>query len=126
MVEHSKPAATKQPEQGQQPLDHLTALTESVTSEPPTLDDHPLVDQSELPRASASNPLVDQSEPPMVKVIAEGLNQKALARRLGRSDVAVINARRERDAASFAAWSRKRDPEELAWEYRGSRYYPIE
>jgi hypothetical protein len=40
--------------------------------------------------------------------------------------VAVINARRERDAVGFAEWSRKRDPKGLAWEYRGGRYYPIE
>ncbi len=78
------------------------------------------------PLKLGSSPLVDQSELLMEEAIVEGLNQKALARRLGRSDVAVINARREKDAASFAAWSRKRDPIGLAWEYRGGRYYPIE
>ena len=126
LVVYSKPPTIKLPQQGQKPLDHLSALTESVTSEPPKLDNSPLVDRSVLPSAPASNSLVDHSEPQMGSAIAEGLNQKALARRLGRSDVAVINARRERDAVGFAEWSRKRDPQSLAWEYRGGRYYPIE
>lgn len=78
------------------------------------------------PLEADSRPLADRSGLPIGEARAVGLTQKALARRLGRSDVAVINARRERDAVGFAEWSRKRDPKGLAWEYRGGRYYPIE
>ena len=91
--------------------DNWNNNAETVTGEPLSDDSRPLVDRSGLPIGEA-------------RVV--GLTQKALAKRLGRSDVAVINARRERDAVGFAEWSRKRDPQALAWEYRGGRYYPIE
>ena len=106
--------------------DNWTKTAETVISEPLEADSRPSVDRSGLPNHTTSNPVVDKSELLIGEARVVGLTQKALAKRLGRSDVAVINARRERDAVGFAEWSRKRDPQALAWEYRGGRYYPIE
>ena len=106
--------------------DNWNNNAETVIGEPLEADSRPLVDRSGLPNPTTSRPLVDRSGLPIGEARVVGLTQKALAKRLGRSDVAVINARRERDAVGFAEWSRKRDPQALAWEYRGGRYYPIE
>ncbi len=125
-VVHSELSALNETGQENTLDDNWTKNAETVISEPLKVDSRPSVDHSELPSHTTSNPLVDHSELPIGEARVVGLTQKALARRLGRSDVAVINARRERDAVGFAEWSRKRDPKGLAWEYRGGRYYPIE
>ena len=97
--------------------DNWTNNAETVIGEPLKVDSRPLVDHSGLPNPTTSKPPVDHSELSIGEARVVGLTQKALAKRLGRSDVAVIKARRERDAIGFAEWSRKRDPQALAWEY---------
>lgn len=126
LVVHSELSAFYETGQENTLDDNWTKNAETVISEPLDADSRPSVDRSELPNHTTSNPVVDKSELPIGEARVVGLTQKALAKRLGRSDVAVINARRERDAVGFAEWSRKRDPQALAWEYRGGRYYPIE
>jgi hypothetical protein len=48
------------------------------------------------------------------------LSQSALARRLGCSDKAVEKHRRQGDKENFAAWSRDRDPNNIAWTWEGA------
>lgn len=48
------------------------------------------------------------------------LTQSALARRLGCSDKAVEKHRRHGDKENFAAWSRDRDPDNIAWPWEGA------
>ena len=125
-VVHSKPPTLNETGQEKALDDNWTNNAETVIDKPLKVDSRPSVDRSELPNHTTSKPPVDHSELPIGEARVVGLTQKALAKRLGRSDVAVINARRERDVVGFAQWSRKRDPKGLGWEYRGGRYYPIE
>ena len=125
LVVHSELSGLNETGQENTLDDNCTKNAETVISEPLKADSRPSVVPSVLP-SPTSKPLIDHSELPIGEARVVGLTQKALAKRLGRSDVAVIKARRERDAIGFAEWSRKRDPQALAWEYRGGRYYPIE
>lgn len=48
------------------------------------------------------------------------LTQSALAKRLGCSDKAIQKHREQDSKEKFAAWSRDRDPDGLAWTWEGS------
>jgi hypothetical protein len=47
------------------------------------------------------------------------LTQMALAKRLGCSDKAIEKQRKQGDKKSFAAWSKERDPDGIAWTWEG-------
>lgn len=47
------------------------------------------------------------------------LTQSALAKRLGCSDKAIEKHRKQGSKENFAAWSRERDPESIAWTWEG-------
>ena len=47
------------------------------------------------------------------------LTQMALAKRLGCSDKAIEKHRKQGSKENFAAWSRDRDPDNLAWTWEG-------
>lgn len=48
------------------------------------------------------------------------LTQSALAKRLGCSDKAIEKHRKQGSKEEFAAWSRERDPDSIAWTWEGS------
>jgi hypothetical protein len=48
------------------------------------------------------------------------LTQMALAKRLGCSDKAIEKHRKQGSKENFAAWSRDRDPDGIAWAWEGS------
>lgn len=48
------------------------------------------------------------------------LTQSALAKRLGCSDKAIEKHRKGGSKEEFAAWSRERDPDRIAWTWEGS------
>ena len=67
-----------------------------------------------LPRQKTSSPSED----------AAGLSARGLSKRLGITHP-VVGKMKNRGADIFAAWSKKLDPDGLAWELRGDKYYPL-
>jgi hypothetical protein len=60
------------------------------------------------------------AQPEFPRQPPEPLSQSALAKRLGCSDKAIEKQRKQGDKEKFAAWSRDRDPDSLAWTWEGS------
>lgn len=61
------------------------------------------------------------------------LTQSALAKRLGCSDKAIEKHRKQGSKENFAAWSRERDPDGIAWTWEGTggrgkplRFWPLD
>lgn len=55
---------------------------------------------------------------------ASGLSARKLGERLGLSHV-TLGRKVKKGADVFAAWIRQQDPDGLAWELRGDKYYPL-
>lgn len=52
-----------------------------------------------------------------------GLSQNQLAKRL-KCDTRRLQQRRD-NAAELAEWTKTRDPQSIAWEFRMGEYYPV-
>jgi hypothetical protein len=90
----------------------LEALDDIEFDSESTVD---LLDQDDISvdREATAEP-ESPSQPP------DPLSQSALAKRLGCSDKAIEKHRKQGDKEKFAAWSRDRDPDGLAWTWEGS------
>ena len=69
---------------------------------------------------------IAELESPLLPVAP--LTQSALAKRLGCSDKAIEKHRKQGSQENFAAWSRDRDPDGIAWTWqgRGGRGQPLQ
>jgi hypothetical protein len=74
-----------------------------------------LLDQDDI---SVAREAIAQPEFP--RQPPDPLSQSALALGLGCSDKAIEKHRKQGDKEKFAAWSRDRDPDGLAWTWEGS------
>ena len=54
-----------------------------------------------------------------------GLSARGLSDRLGVSHP-TIGRKKKKGADVFAAWIKQQDPDGLAWELRGDKYYPLQ
>ena len=68
------------------------------------------------------------AEPESSPLPVAPLTQSALAKRLGCSDKAIEKHRKPGSQENFAAWSRDRDPDGIAWTWqgRGGRGQPLQ
>jgi hypothetical protein len=87
------------------------------------LDDIELSSEATAERLDQDDISVDReatAEPESPPQPPDPLSQSALAKRLGCSDKAIEKHRKQGDKENFAAWSRDRDPDGLAWTWEGS------
>ena len=54
-----------------------------------------------------------------------GLSARGLSDRLGVSHV-TVGRKKKKGADVFATWIKQQDPDGLAWELRGDKYYPMQ
>ena len=74
-----------------------------------------------LPRS----PIGRQKEPTQnIESGDAGLSARGLANHLGVAHP-TIGRKKKKGADMFAAWSKELDPDGLAWELRGDKYYPM-
>lgn len=87
------------------------------------LDDIEFDNEATAERLAQNDVSVDReatAQPEFPPQPPEPLSQSALAKRLGCSDKAIEKQRKQGDKEKFAAWSRDRDPDGLAWTWEGS------
>jgi len=77
--------------------------------------------QQQPPPATPSASFAKQSP----AALASGLSQRKLGERLGVSHT-IVGKSKDKGAAPLAEWSKEKDPDSLAWEFREGKYYPIE
>lgn len=96
----------------------IDGYTTSSLAELVALDD--ISSDSELAAEPPhQNDISSDIEPTAKTAPSEPLTQSALAKRLGCSDKAVQKHRQQDTKQQFAAWSRERDPDGIAWTWTG-------
>jgi hypothetical protein len=76
--------------------------------------------RQQTPRATPSVLVAKES----TAALASGLSQRKLGERLGVSHT-IVGKSKDKGAAPLAEWSKEKDPDGLAWEFREGKYYPI-
>lgn len=62
----------------------------------------------------------------MPRELLGGLSGRALAERFSKKKSVSRHAiERRRESPDFSDWSKMQDPQDIAWEYRSRKYYPI-
>ncbi len=95
----------------------VTPLSEQDTSDDITTDVELIAEvESQTDIVADSDSIAESEFPPLALA---PLTQSALAKRLGCSDKAIEKHRRQNSKENFAAWSRQRDPHDIAWTWEG-------
>ncbi len=80
-----------------------------------------LKQRQQTPRATPSASFAKES----TTALTSGLSQRKLGERLGVSHT-IVGKSKDKGATPLAEWSKEKDPDGLAWEFREGKYYPIE
>lgn len=93
---------------------------ETTNKTPEFLDDDEEIDEDYLPESDYPKEAIPQTHP-----LFQSLIQSELARRLRVHSSTVM---KRRDSPNFSEWSRRRDPEGVAWEYSPDtrEFFPVE
>lgn len=98
----------------------VTPLSELSELEDSSSDIETTAPSSGSTESDTDSTAIGKPEPTPAPPSLVPLTQSALARRLGCSDKAVEKHRRQGDKENFAAWSRDRDPDNIAWTWEGA------
>lgn len=118
-------------------LETLTALPETSPSEPLELENLPLLEALQKPEPSEPMELMERMESLETETaiapapsedkpdFSHGLMGKELAARLNRVKSSISMNWKPENPDRFRQWSQELDPDGLAWEKRGDKFYPI-
>jgi len=95
----------------------VTPLSELELLDDISTDSETTADVGEQIDIVADSSAIAEPESPLLPVAP--LTQSALAKRLGCSDKAIEKHRKQGSKENFAAWSRDRDPDGIAWTWEG-------
>ena len=95
-----------------------------------TFEDKPYTNhtQQNSQSASSTQSYTNSVQVPNINILdaqTSGLSARGLSDRLGVSHV-TVGRKKKKGADVFATWIKQQDPDGLAWELRGDKYYPMQ